>query len=157
GDPFGSGLRTVWWAYGVGPVQVLFQHASGESSISRLQSTNLVPLALPDDRNLLPLTLGQTAGFRWKNSQQLKPWSEQTVRVTALANNTARFNVHDTKGPIDVNASYVFSSRLGGVTNVTTQVRHASKSTLPLLGPAKGPSGRAQFNTPFDLMTYGFG
>ena len=25
GDPFGSGVRTVWWVYGVGPVKILFQ------------------------------------------------------------------------------------------------------------------------------------
>ena len=47
GDPFGSGLRTVWWVYGVGPVKVVFQHASGESSSAALQATNLAPLALP--------------------------------------------------------------------------------------------------------------
>ena len=26
GDPYGSGIRTVWWAYGVGPVKIEFQH-----------------------------------------------------------------------------------------------------------------------------------
>ena len=128
------------------------------SSLATLQVTNLVPQALPDDRNLMPLTLGQTATFRWRNSKHMKAWSQQIFRVAALANNTARINVHDTHGPIDVNAAYVFSSRLGGLTNVTTSVRHASTSAkLPALGPAKGPAGRARFNTPYDLMSYGFG
>ena len=35
GDPFGSGLRTVWWVYGVGPVKIIFRHAGGETSESR--------------------------------------------------------------------------------------------------------------------------
>ena len=29
GDPYGSGVRTVWWVYGVGPVKIEFQHAGG--------------------------------------------------------------------------------------------------------------------------------
>jgi hypothetical protein len=158
GDPFGSGLRTIWWVYGVGPVKVVFQHASGDSSVATLQQTNLAPLALPDDRNLMPLSVGQTAKFRWRNSKHMKRWSQQTSRIAALANNTARIDVRDTHGPIDVNASYVFSSRLGGLTNVTTKVSHAHISgRWPKLGPAKGPQGRARFATPYDLMAYGFG
>ena len=30
GDPYGSGTRTTWWVYGVGPVKIEFQHAGGE-------------------------------------------------------------------------------------------------------------------------------
>ena len=29
GDPYGSGVRTVWWVCGVGPVKVVFEHAGG--------------------------------------------------------------------------------------------------------------------------------
>ena len=29
GDPYGSGVRTTWWVYGVGPVKVVFEHAGG--------------------------------------------------------------------------------------------------------------------------------
>src|SRR5262249_50755052 len=29
GDPYGSGVRTVWWVYGVGPVKVVFAHSGG--------------------------------------------------------------------------------------------------------------------------------
>src|SRR5205823_6367868 len=27
GDPYGSGVRTIWWVWGVGPVKILFEHA----------------------------------------------------------------------------------------------------------------------------------
>ena len=29
GDPYGSGVRIVWWVYNVGPVKIEFQHAGG--------------------------------------------------------------------------------------------------------------------------------
>ena len=29
GDPYGSGIRTTWWLYGVGPVKTVFEHAGG--------------------------------------------------------------------------------------------------------------------------------
>ena len=29
GDPYGSGVRTIWWVYGVGPVKIVFNHAGG--------------------------------------------------------------------------------------------------------------------------------
>ena len=32
GDPYGSGIRTIWWVYGVGPVKIVFQHAGGASA-----------------------------------------------------------------------------------------------------------------------------
>ena len=49
GDPFGSGVRTVWWVRGVGPVRIVFRHAGGETSESVLAETNLTPRALPPD------------------------------------------------------------------------------------------------------------
>jgi hypothetical protein len=120
-------------------------------------STTTTPQPMPSDANLLPLELGTTANFRWHNDKHMKRWSEQVVRVAAIANNTARVNIRDTRGPIDVNGSYVFSLRLGGLTNVTSVLRRATNSSkLPALGPAKGPEGRARFVTVYDLMTYGF-
>ena len=32
GDPYGSGTRTVWWVFGVGPVKITFQHAGGAAA-----------------------------------------------------------------------------------------------------------------------------
>src|SRR6476646_4341205 len=45
GDPYGSGVRTVWWVYGVGPVKTVFQHAGAGSPIttSELPSTTRTP------------------------------------------------------------------------------------------------------------------
>ncbi len=48
GDPFGSGVRTVWWAYGVGPVQIQFEHNGGETSTSQLTATTLRLEAAPE-------------------------------------------------------------------------------------------------------------
>ena len=61
GDPFGSGVRTVYWVRGVGPVLTVFRHAGGEISRSELQSTNRAALPLPADDNLLPLNKGDRA------------------------------------------------------------------------------------------------
>ena len=35
GDPYGSGIRTIWWVYGVGPVKIQFEHAGGAVRPSR--------------------------------------------------------------------------------------------------------------------------
>jgi hypothetical protein len=43
GDPYGSGTRTIWWVYGVGPVKIVFEHAGGSHAAVTtimLQSTN---------------------------------------------------------------------------------------------------------------------
>ncbi len=31
----GSGVRTVWWVYGVGPVRIAFEHTGGETSFAQ--------------------------------------------------------------------------------------------------------------------------
>ena len=40
GDPYGSGIRTVWWARGVGPVKIFFRHTSGQIGQAELLATN---------------------------------------------------------------------------------------------------------------------
>jgi hypothetical protein len=58
GDPYGSGTRTTWWVYGVGPVKVVFQHAGGSHApvtTAELQSTNQTPAAPPPDPSYFPM------------------------------------------------------------------------------------------------------
>jgi hypothetical protein len=156
GDPFGSGVRTVWWVYGVGPVRILFRHAGGETSESTLQSTTLKPLAAPSDDNLLPLVTGNKANFRWRNSVHMKAWSKQQYTVAQVVNNSARVDVKQLSGPIRVAGSYVFSTRLSGITNLSSAVQAATRVKFPALGPRGGSHGQRHFFTPYDLMVYGF-
>jgi hypothetical protein len=156
GDPYGSGVRSVYWVYGVGPVRIIFRHAGGEVSRSELQSTTLTPRAAPSDANLMPLQLGSKATFRWRNSQHLKRWSTQRFNVAQVVNNTARVDVKQLEGPINVAGSYVFSSRLSGITDLSSATKAATRATFPKLGPRGGANGRRHFFTPYDLMVYGF-
>ena len=157
GDPFGSGVRTVWWVRGVGPVKVLFRHGDGSSTRAELLSTNLVPRAAPIDRSLLPLNRGDVMRLRWRNSRHMRQWSTQRFAVSEVVNNTARVDVKDLSGPIRVRGAYVFSSRLSGITNVSGFTRAATRANLPQLGPRALPRDRRRrFFTPFDLMVFGF-
>jgi hypothetical protein len=157
GDPYGSGVRTVWWVWGVGPVKVGFRHSGGAVQEANLVSTNLVPRPAPDDGNYLPLTTGKSQDFRWRNTKHMKSWSRQRFTVAQVVNNTARVDVKNISGPIKVAGSYVLSSRLTGVTNVSTFTKAASKAKFPPLGPRSTPkASRRHFFTPFDLMTFGF-
>ena len=88
GDPFGSGVRTVWWVRGVGPVKVVFRHAGGETSESVLAETSLAPRALPPERNMLPFNRGDTMSYRWRNSRHMKAWSKQRFEVAQVVNNS---------------------------------------------------------------------
>ena len=153
GDPFGSGVRTVWWARGVGPVRIEFRHASGELSRADLQSTSLSPLPLPSDVNLLPLNRGDRTVFRWRNSRHMKKWSRQQFDVTQVVNNTAQVDVKHLSGPIAVAGSYLFSTRLTGVTLLSGATRAATRARFPRLGPR---GDRRRFITPYDLMGFGF-
>ncbi len=155
GDPYGSGVRTVWWVRGVGPVKIVFRHAGGEISQAELQTTNVKPLPLPPDANLLPLNRGETATLRWRNSKHMKRWSSQRFSVAQVVNNTSRVDVKHLKGPIRVAGGYVFSTRLDGVRHLSGTTKAASKARFPRLGPRAGD--RRTFFTPYDLMVYGFG
>ena len=158
GDPFGSGVRTVYWVRGVGPVKIVLRHAGGEVSQSELQSTNLQPLPLPSDTNLLPLNRGDKGSFRWRNSRHMRRWSRQDYEVVQVVNNTARVDLKSKKGPLKVAGSYTFSTRLSGVTHLQGATRAATRAKFPPLGPRGLPSDRRRrFFTPFDLAVFGFG
>jgi hypothetical protein len=157
GDPYGSGVRTVWWVRGVGPVRILFRHTGGETGTADLVGTNQGTGPTPSDVNYLPLTAGAKAGYRWRNSKYMKKYSVQDFTVAQVVNNTARVDVKSASGPIQVAGSYVFSSRIGGTTNIATAAKAASLAHFPALGPKAQPAAkRRHFFTPFDLMTYGY-
>ncbi len=158
GDPFGSGVRTVWWVRGVGPVKIVFRHAGGETSESVLAETSLPPRALPPDTNILPLNRGDVMKYRWRNSRHMKAWSRERFEVAQVVNNSARVDVKHIDGPINVAGSYTFATRLSGVTHLSGFTRAATRVHFPPLGPSSLPSDeRRRFFTPFDLMVYGFG
>jgi hypothetical protein len=158
GDPFGSGVRTVYWVRGVGPVKIVMRHAGGETSLAELQSTNLRPLPLPADVNLLPLNRGDVATFRWRNSKHMKAWSTQKFTVSAVVNASAQVDVERVGGPINVAGAYTLSTRLSGVTQLSATTRAATKAKFPGLGPRSAAApDRRRFFTPYDLMMYGFG
>jgi hypothetical protein len=157
GDPFGSGVRSVWWVRGVGPVKITFRHAGGELSQSVLASTTLSPLALPSEENLLPLNRGDSMRYRWRNSRHMRKWSTQQFDVVDVVNNSARVDVKHLSGPINVAGSYTFATRLSGVTHLSGFTKAATRSRFPNLGPRDLPSDqRRRFFTPFDLMVFGF-
>ncbi len=158
GDPYGSGLRTVFWARGVGPVRIEFRHAGGQLSSAELTATSLVPRALPPDANYLPLNRGNRFRLRWRNTKHLKKASVQDFTVAEVVNNSARVDVKNVSGPIRVRGSYIMSTRNTGITNVSGATRASSLGRFPKLGPRSAPSDqRRRFTTPLDLMVFGFG
>jgi hypothetical protein len=92
GDPYGSGVRTVWWVYGVGPVKIVFQHAGGRNAAvttAVLQSTSLDPKAPPNDANYFPLVKGKTMTYRWTNPRYFSKPVVEKATVAATANGSA--------------------------------------------------------------------
>ena len=160
GDPYGSGVRTTWWVYGVGPVKVVFQHAGGTSAsvtTVELQSTNQAAAAPPVDTQYFPLQLGQSGAYRWTNPKYLKQPEVESYSVDQAANGTAIVKVSSVIGPLKVAGAYQFTIRSDGVTNVASAVKAASLAKFPPLGPSSLPAAkRRHFFTPFDLMTFGF-
>jgi hypothetical protein len=159
GDPYGSGVRFVWWVYGVGPVKVVFEHAGGTDAAvttSALVTTNQVPVMPPSDANYFPLAVGSRLRYRWTNTKHMPKASVQDVVVGASANNTARFDVRHVAGPVRVAGSYGFSLRTDGLANSWATSRVSSLVKFPPLGPRFVPkSRRRHFFTPLDLLTYG--
>ena len=159
GDPYGTGVRFVWWVYGVGPVKIVFEHAGGEAPVttSVLISTNQVAKPPPSDLRFFPLVKGATAKYRWTNTKHMKTASVQQVTVDEVLNGSARLSVKHLSGPIRVAGSYGFTARGDGVTNIWAATKSASLAQFPALGPRNLPaSKRRRFTTPLDLLVYGF-
>jgi hypothetical protein len=159
GDPYGSGVRTVWWVYGVGPVKVVFEHAGTGAPVttSVLVETNQTAKAPPPDVRYFPLVKGAKTRYRWTNTKHLKTPSVQEFTVDEVLNSSARVSVKHVSGPIRVAGAYGFTARGDGVTSIWATTQSASLVTFPPLGPRGLPANRRRrFTTPFDLMIYGF-
>jgi hypothetical protein len=160
GDPYGSGVRTIWWVYGVGPVKIVFQHAGGTGApvtTAVLQSTNQQPQAPPPDPNYFPMTVGLKGTYSWTNTKYFSKPEVEKFSIDQAANGTAIAKVSSVSGPMKVAGAYQFTTRLDGVTSVSSATKAASLAKLPSLGPKSLPSARRRhFFTPFDLMTFGF-
>jgi hypothetical protein len=160
GDPYGSGVRTTWWVYGVGPVKVVFQHAGGSGApvtTAVLQATNQVAQAPPLDAAYFPLRLGDKGRYRWTNKRYFKKPVVESYTVDQASNGTAIVKVQSVSGPLKVAGAYQFTTRLDGITSVASATKAATLAKLPLLGPRSlPPAKRRHFFTPFDLMTFGF-
>jgi hypothetical protein len=160
GDPYGSGVRTTWWVYGVGPVKVVFQHAGGTGAAvttAVLQATNQTAQPPPFDASYFPMQAGLKGTYRWTNKRYFKKPEVESFTVDQAANDTAIVKVQSVSGPMKVAGAYQFTTRLDGVTSVASATKAASLAKLPPLGPSALPAGkRRHFFTPFDLMTFGF-
>lgn len=160
GDPYGSGVRTVWWVFGVGPVKIVFEHAGDPDAAvttSVLQSTNQTPQMPPPDRNFFPFVQGSKLRFRWTNNRHLKRPSIQEAAVAEVASQSARIDFRHVSGPIRLAASYGFALRTDGLSNIWRVSKARSRAKFPSLGPRFLPVRRRRhFFTAFDLMTHGF-
>ena len=160
GDPYGSGVRTTWWLYGVGPVKTVFEHAGGaEAPVTTavLTSTSLTPRPTPSDLNYFPLRKGLKGTYKWTNAKHFKQPVVQKYTIDEVVNASGRVSFSSVSGPIRAAGAYGFTSRLDGVTNIWGATKAASLAKLPALGPQALPKDkRRHFFTPFDLMTFGF-
>ena len=87
----------------------------------------------------------------------MKKWSRQQIDVAQVANSTAQVNVKHFSGPIAVAGSYLFSTRLSGITLLSGATRAATRAKFPKLGPrGAAEADRLRFYTPFDLMVFGY-
>jgi hypothetical protein len=159
GDPYGSGTRTTWWVYGVGPVKVEFDHAGGAGApvtVSELQSTSLKPLPTPTNVDYFPFRKGRTLTYKWTNPKHLSTPEVEKLKIDAVVNNTARFTIVSAKGPLKARGSYGFSKRVSGISNLWGNTASAALHPLPALGPKNAPKqSRNHFASPLDLMDFG--
>jgi len=160
GDPYGSGVRTVWWVYGVGPVKLVFKHGGGADApvtTAVLLATNQKPEAPPPDVDYFPLRPGLKGTFRWTNAKHFKQSEVQSFKVDQAANGSGRISLSSVSGPIKVKGAYFFTLRADGLSNLAANSSAASLVTLPPLGPKALPEAkRRRFDTVFDLMDFGF-
>jgi hypothetical protein len=87
--------------------------------------------------------------YRWTNNKHLRRAEIEKLEIDAVLNNTARFTIKSTSGPIKAKGSYGFSKRASGVTNIWGNTASAALKPLPPLGGANHAA------SPFDLMDFG--
>jgi hypothetical protein len=154
GNPYGSGTRTVWWVWGIGPVWSIFDHADAKKSVTTvvLMKTSLKAKAPPILGDYFPLGAGTTGIYNWTNSRYLdKPVVE---RITSTGG--GRFAASTVSGPIQMQGNYRYDVSTDGLANISATTKSASLALLPGLGPKRLPPGkRRRFVTPFDLMNFG--
>jgi hypothetical protein len=150
GDDYGSGTRTTWWGFGVGPVKVVFDHVDGSVTDAELMSTNLTSPPPRADQNYFPMTVGLSGTYEWTNHKHLAQPEIEKISVAAASNRSARLTAKSVSGPIRAAGDYVFSLRLDGLRNTFGSTEGATLAQLPRLGH------NVHFFTPLDLMTYGF-
>lgn len=103
------------------------------------------------------MTKGAKLRYRWTNPKHLPKPVVEDFTVDEVVNDVARFSVKSVSGPVRVAGSYIFVSRLDGLTNTSAFTKAATTATFPPLGPASlPPNQRRHFFTPFDLLTFGF-
>ncbi len=151
GDDYGSGIRTTWWAPGVGPVKLVFDHVDGAVTTAVLDATSLKPAPPASDADYFPMKMGQSSTYRWTNDQHMKQPEVDRVQVAAAVNRSARLSVRSVSGPIRAAGNYVFSLRLDGL-----RTTYGSSSAATLLKFPPVGHGRHFFN-PLDFVVYGFG
>jgi len=151
--PYGSGIRTTWWVYGVGPVKVVFDHGGrGPITTVTLLATDLRPLPPPPDVDYFPLEQAHSGLYSYTNTRYLKKPEVERVTVAPLRSGTANVSTDSVSGPIKVNGDYVFSLRLtGGLADLSGTSSATTLLKFPKLGHG------LHFFTPIALMTYGFG
>jgi hypothetical protein len=159
GDPYGSGVRTVWWVWGVGPVKVVFSHAGGGNApvtTSVLVATSLAPKPSPLDQVFFPFVKDRSLTYRWTNSRHLKEPVVERLTTTSVVNASAQLTATSVSGPIRVEGRYGYTLRLDGLTSIFSTTRSQSVAQLPPLGPKSSPpSKRRRFVTPLDLVNFG--
>jgi hypothetical protein len=150
GDDYGSGTRTTYWGYGVGPVKVVFDHVDGSVTNAELTATNQVAKQPRPDADYFPMTVGLEGTYKWSNTKYLKQPEVEQLDVAASASRSARITARSISGPMRVAGDYVFSLRLDGLRNTYGSTEAATLVKFPKLGHGR------HFFTPVDLMTYGF-
>lgn len=155
GDTYGTGLRTTWWVYGVGPVKSVFRHAGGELSEVALHATTLTPRRAPSDKARFPLRRGDVQRYRFTNTRYLKRPSVQRLVVGDTAGGTARIDAKHERGPLRFAGTYLFGSNLKGVRMLQGGTRAVPVRGFPKLGP-RGAKVRRRLDTPLDFITFGF-
>jgi hypothetical protein len=150
GDDYGSGTRTIWWVYGVGPVKVEFAHVDGSVTNAVMTTTNQAPLRPRPDQDYFPLRVGAGGTYSWVNRKHLRTPEIETVRVAAAANRSARITAKSVSGPLRAAGNYIFAVRLDGLRNTYGSTAAATVTKFPKLGHGR------HFFTPLDMMTFGF-